>query len=670
MVASDSCAAVQLKACRFFPVVHSMRFDMGFPELDNTYRPDVDGLRALAVGMIVAFHLRIGGFEGGYAGVDIFFVISGYLIIGRILRDIASERFSFSEFYARRARRILPALVTTVLISFVAGLLWLPPEFLGQFAKEATRGILSIANIQYWREWQQYFAPSSEQLGLLHLWSLSLEEQFYLCCPLLLVLLSRTKYVFSGIAAAGMASVLAACFWITRDPEAVFFLLPFRVFEFALGALAIPLERWMSHSVPSRICSTAIGYLVILGALPFLGRLQQYGGLAALPVCIATALIIAADWPTFLLTNSSVLAIGRGSYSLYLVHWPVIFFARFVFGGVAETPFGILNQLAVMAALTAAIHLFVEQPLRRRHLQLRKQAVVYSLAIVAGVIVTQATFRAEGASWRLDAEEVTRTNLQDFGMSPCMRYRESCAFGDLNGRRTLVLVGDSFVQHYVAALNDRLERRGIKGLALTKGGCLMLVDLVQAEPRNEECSELRDNVLKRVKMSSAEWIVIGHSWDSYQFAGAAASLPRTKLLADGVLATIDFLARPGRQFLVIGQQVMPVGCKFDRMRMMPGPLWHRPLTCDPVLKEHSVIPGWDMDDQLAKRLQGRKDVTLLRPVDVYCDAECPVVADGLWLFQDDGHFTVAGSRRMGDRAKVIIDRFLSDAEGRVLSVVK
>ena len=158
--------------------------------MERKYRPDIDVLRAIAVGAVVFFHLRLAGFDGGYVGVDIFFVISGYLITGNIPLDIAQQRFSFAEFYARRARRILPALIATIMLTFVAGALWLPPELLRQLAKEATHGLLSISNFQYWREAKQYFAPASEQLGLLHLWSLSLEEQFYLFDPLVLLLLS------------------------------------------------------------------------------------------------------------------------------------------------------------------------------------------------------------------------------------------------------------------------------------------------------------------------------------------------------------------------------------------------------------------------------------------------------------------------------------------------
>lgn len=275
------------------------------------YRADIDLLRAVAVCAVVLFHLKIPGFSGGFAGVDIFFVISGYLITGNILRDSELRRFSFAGFYAGRARRILPALLATVFLTFVAGLLWLPPEAMRQLAKEATHGVLSISNIQYWREANQYFAPTSEQLGLLHLWSLSLEEQFYLVSPFVLVGLRRIRCVMPGVALAGLASLIAAIVWLPRAPDAVFFLTPFRVFEFVIGALAIPIEQRFAAAPRAATIVVSAGYLILLVSLATLGDFQNDAGLAALPPCLATAAIICANRPLSALTNNFVLGIGR-----------------------------------------------------------------------------------------------------------------------------------------------------------------------------------------------------------------------------------------------------------------------------------------------------------------------------------------------------------------------
>ena len=629
------------------------------------YRPDIDGLRAIAVGIVVLFHLGLRGFDGGYAGVDIFFVISGYLITGHILRDLALGRFSFAEFYVRRARRILPALIATIMLSFAAGWLWLAPEFLRQLAKEATHGLLSISNIQYWREANQYFAPTSEQLGLLHLWSLSLEEQYYLFCPLVLVLLTRTRRVFSGIAIAGMLSLVAAIVWLPRDPDAVFFLTPFRVFEFAIGALALPLETRIAASPSVRTLTAWLGYFLLGGSLLVLGRFQHDAGVGALPPCVATAAIIAANRPSRLFTNDPVLAIGRASYSLYLVHWPVIFFARFIFGDAAEAPLGVAEQLAVIAVFTLLMYLAVERPLRRLRLARWKYATSVAATSLACIVVTYATFREGGVTWRLPADQLALRDLQSFGMAPCAYAGErGCAFGAPDGARSLDLVGDSFVQQYVAALDQPLKARGIRGYTSTVGGCPLLLGVALPGPRARECADLREQWLARVKASSSDFVVIGQAWHIYLQPQAGGDVPSQQaIIGEGLAATIRFLERPGRRFLVIGAQVRPEQCAFDRMRMLPGPLWHQPpRVCDPVPKQEASASTLAIDTVLAAAVESLTNVALLRPAEVYCESDCPVVSGGLWLFQDAGHFTVAGAQRMGERASGIIDRFLSGAE--------
>src|SRR3954451_13113507 len=249
--------------------------------LERSHRADIDALRAIAVVIVILFHLKITGFEAGFAGVDIFFVISGYLITGQILRDVNAQRFSLLEFYLRRARRILPSLVATIAATFAVGWLFLSPEALRQLAKEATHGLLSIANIQYWRETNAYFAPTADHLPLLHLWSLSLEVQFYAVVPLLLMWAGTRRHVFRAIAVIGLLSFAAATVWLPHDPEAVFFLTPFRVFEFALGALAIPLEARLAPSPRMRSILAACGDVVLFGSMVVIGRIQFYAGVAA-----------------------------------------------------------------------------------------------------------------------------------------------------------------------------------------------------------------------------------------------------------------------------------------------------------------------------------------------------------------------------------------------------
>jgi peptidoglycan/LPS O-acetylase OafA/YrhL len=170
------------------------------------FRAEIGGLRAVAVISVVLFHLKVAGFQGGFVGVDIFFVISGYLITRNILADLRAGRFSFGRFYVRRTRRIYPALIFTVAATYLVAALFCSPQMFLDLAKECTHALLSISNIQYWRESHQYFAPNSDELALLHCWSLSLEEQFYLFWPVFIVLARKLGRTFLVIAIAAGAS--------------------------------------------------------------------------------------------------------------------------------------------------------------------------------------------------------------------------------------------------------------------------------------------------------------------------------------------------------------------------------------------------------------------------------------------------------------------------------
>src|SRR3984885_1323652 len=256
------------------------------------FRNEIAGLRAVAVISVVLFHLKVGGFQGGFVGVDVFFVISGYLITRNILRDLSTGRFSLIQFYAGRARRILPALIFTVAITYLLGALWCSPLMFLDLAKECTHALLSIANIQYWRESHQYFAPNSDELALLHCWSLSLEEQFYLFWPVFLVLACRLGRPFHVIAIAALASLLFSIVVTRTDPQAVFFLMPFRVFEFACGALVLLLERRFRPSDAAANILSAAGLLCIAASALLFKSDMPYLGVATLLPCLGAAAII------------------------------------------------------------------------------------------------------------------------------------------------------------------------------------------------------------------------------------------------------------------------------------------------------------------------------------------------------------------------------------------
>lgn len=308
------------------------------------YRPDIDGLRAVAVLAVVIFHLGVPGFEGGYVGVDVFFVISGYLITSIILAQHTAGRFSFAQFYARRVRRLFPPLIATVLATTLACAAILEPYDMIAYGRSAVATLFSVSNILFFSE-AGYWDSASELKPLLHTWSLGVEEQFYLLWPATIVGLLTWRgprglgLPLLTITAAGVALCIA---YTTIDAAAAFYLLPFRVFQFALGALVVPLAatalaRQLLHARWGPVSAMGAGLLLILFAVFTFDADTLFPGSAALVPSLGTALVLFAgsQWASAspantqrplagLLDNPLSLWVGRASYAMYLVHWPMV----------------------------------------------------------------------------------------------------------------------------------------------------------------------------------------------------------------------------------------------------------------------------------------------------------------------------------------------------------
>lgn len=301
------------------------------------YRPDIDGLRAVAVMAVVLHHLSSRFVPGGYVGVDVFFVISGYLITKIISREIADGTFTFTRFYERRVRRIFPVLFAVLAAVLISGyFLLLPTDYLATF-RGALGTVLFSANIVFWRDLMDgYFAADAKLNPLLHMWSLGVEEQFYVVLPLLLLVCFKylKGQVLAVLLLATAISLLAAQFMLTDKSVAVFFLLPFRAWELLAGAilaiLAVPQlrARW------SREALAVAGLMAILVPVFAYDPGTAFPAMAAVPPVLGTVLLIhvgagGSTWVGHLLQLRPVVYVGLISYSLYLWHWPLIVFTRF-----------------------------------------------------------------------------------------------------------------------------------------------------------------------------------------------------------------------------------------------------------------------------------------------------------------------------------------------------
>jgi len=306
------------------------------------YRPDIDGLRALAVMPVVLFHADVALFSGGFVGVDIFFVISGYLITAMLLQDMAAGRFSIVDFYMRRARRILPALLAVVLVTLLVSFFFLLPNELAQAAKAARRIAVFTSNHLFWQTQGDYWQQNTlANQPLLHTWSLAVEEQFYFIIPVLLLACFKIKQrsgVLLTLCLLAIASFATSQYWLTHDAAGAFYLLPSRAFELLIGAiLAVVLMHGNSGSLLVNQCIGSAGLVGIVISIFCFHDKMPFPGAAALLPCLGAAAIIYSgaathsdktSWVNRLLATRTLVFIGLISYSLYLWHWPVLVLVR------------------------------------------------------------------------------------------------------------------------------------------------------------------------------------------------------------------------------------------------------------------------------------------------------------------------------------------------------
>jgi len=333
------------------------------------YREDIDGLRAIAVLAVVLFHAKMPGFSGGFVRVDVFFVISGYLITGLIAHDHANGRFAFSTFYFRRIRRIVPALLCVYAASMLLAALLMLPGDMRTFGQSLTSSALFYANHFFYSQ-SGYFGGPSDLKPLLHTWSLSIEEQFYLVWPLLFLVLARWRagWVQYFVWTAAAISLAASEIMVGRDRQAAFFLAPFRTCELLLGAALALLPRRPRMSPGLAELASRAGLVMIVTSVVLLDETEAFPGLLAVPPCLGAALLVFTGMDqrpavNRLLSTPPAVTIGRISYPLYLWHWPLLAFARYHLDRPLQwEEIGGLLGVSLLAA--CATYRCVEQPAR------------------------------------------------------------------------------------------------------------------------------------------------------------------------------------------------------------------------------------------------------------------------------------------------------------------
>jgi peptidoglycan/LPS O-acetylase OafA/YrhL len=526
----------------------------------SAYRPDIDGLRAVAVLSVLFFHAT--GVSGGYVGVDVFFVISGFLITGIVERGVRARRFRAADFYERRVRRLFPAFFLAIGSTLVVATIVLMPHDLADFGRSLAATIVFLSNFEFWRE-TGYFDTQSALKPLLHTWSLAVEEQFYIALPLVLIacrLLWRRRP--SGPLGLALIGSLALSAWlVVHGPSADFYLPVTRAWELLLGGL-------ISFAEPrSRPAILSTGGLVLIAAsLSLYTAATPFPGVAALLPCAGAAAVLLAQGNgagAAALRTPAMVYVGRISYPLYLWHWPILALARYYFGHVG--PAGIAAALALAGVLAAATYHFVEQPVRRRRL-LRSRGALFTTALAGSAVlagVAVALVASGGAPWRLTPRAVQFDAAIADRESPACQDRDPgqvarralCVIGARTAPSVIVW-GDSQGWAFQSTLAPALAARGLAGYVATRDGCPPVVGVVRAN-YDPKCAPFAAAVQSLALSAHPRIVIIIGAWNFYGTPDMRGGRLSGWPAADAALRrTVSTLRRAGIGVLVFDP--MPV----------------------------------------------------------------------------------------------------------------
>jgi len=612
-------------------------------------RIDIDVLRAIAVLAVLLFHFDMPGFAGGYLGVDIFFVISGYLISLHINRDVAKKRFSFLSFYARRFRRLAPALATMLLITAVAAAIILPKSLLSDFNGSLIASAAYVSNVYFFTE-ANYFDLDNALKPVLHTWSLGVEEQFYLLWPLMLVLSwGRGQGLF--ISVAGLASLIAAELFFHVSASATFYLLPFRIFEFAIGAsvLHVTLPR-LSSAVRAAIL--AIALVIIIGSLMIINESVRTPGLVNLPLCMSVAAIIAMHHPVMNQRNivtASLAHVGVISYSAYLVHWPLVVFYKIYQPG--EIAVGLIPVFIVLSLVMAeGLYRFVEKPCLQVSITNRLWLAISSLPamLIAAVISTALSpfiygqANANNASARVILDAIAQRQIELPQIQADLEKRE--AQSNIQRTRRIVVLGDSHAQDMSLALRKQLVDTNV-AVTLVHSLCdplagpaisVSLNDLYAKHPQSQPkkpgyCTAYHDNLVDTLVKLNPDMVVFSEDWrpDAIPNLEESLSLLRRELDAPLVVFGKNVIFLP--DISVVLRDIETV----DALNQRAWELRSR---------------WFDTNEQKLQEAVRASGAQYISKYEIVCPRQrCKIVVDGKLTYSDASHWSNTGLDFYGKR---------------------
>ena len=616
------------------------------------YREDIDWLRAIAVLAVVAFHFEVPGIWGGYVGVDIFFVISGYLITGIVAAETCSGKFSFASFYERRIRRLLPALYTMVALTTLPSFVYLLTSERAEFFRSTAAVVAFTSNFFFWLQ-SGYFDHAAVEKPLLHTWSLAVEEQFYLAFPLLLWALSRMSKGRTALAAvlAGLTLVsLGATVWLmdTGRSETAFYMSPARAWEFLIGGLvAMPILPALP-TLPARALARGGAFILFAVALFGLRKESPFPGLNALLPCLGAALFI---WSGIGVATAArrrysplqVLAyFGKISYSLYLWHWPLFTFVRFSKASLTLDGFDKAALFVATVFISFLSWRYIEQPFRKAAMATTRRrafrlAGASSLLLIVGSLLGLFASRtppdADRVVVRLDSY-INGDYKVLYNYGTCFGP-ESGTFGDTclhqsENKSNVLLWGDSLAAHYILGLKELVDAETTNLMQATQPACMPT--LSANEHGITSCVPFARQMDAFFRDHRPDVVVIAADWLEYSRRGFDI------IIAD--------LKKSIGQVEALGARVVVLGPAVQFKGGLPAMLLRAHLRGADIRSEEVVLPDiFELDRKMKNALPASEAFSYVSLLDLICPhRQCPLTIDNdVPLTFDHAHLTAEGS---------------------------
>lgn len=593
-----------------------------------TYRPHIDGLRALAILSVLGYHARIPGFSGGFLGVDMFFVISGFLMTSILIPQFIDQTFTWREYLYRRWKRIVPPLIPVIAVSTFLAFLTLPTNLMKDFSQSVVATALSASNVLFFLE-QDYFNPGALNKPLLHTWSLGVEVQFYLLFPLLLFAMGKRLQRFSGqafIASLALISLIASEFTLSINSSAAYFLVPFRLWEFLSGALVAGMGSVRAPFLRSGTVRFALMALLLGSVFLFEPSSPHPGFLTVIPVFATAVLLLekrgSSDLTSRFLESSPMRLIGQSSYETYLWHYPLLVFL------IAVKVIDLASVSALLLMIGSLLVGYAAHFLRNWGTSRRSRRKSFELAASAVVLVGFLTVGLGGHLTNgYSARFPDALSARDIGWIADCQGEALCSLDSPESERTILLVGDSHAMHLGGGMREILGHEF--DIDIVASGSCLFVNPEESDVEIDStaiCSQQQE-LVRQIPPNSYDFVVYSQRWTGYPIQQVfSGSEP------DQTIGLFDSVAR--KALVIVGE--MPTQQTHCRQTEF---LLDTNLDC--AGNNSGEIRSVE-DQYFADQLDKKQFISL---AELFCDVEsCNYSLAGRSIYFDDHHLSRSGSK--------------------------